>query len=152
VQPTHPVHEVPYHVAQFWDRGVRERVEARTAALQAARKKQQRKDGSATGLSLGEVPRDLRETAKRRPAVKGWVRVLEEPVRRFLIEQSDGGPAREVGADEDDEVVFAGRTAAMRELKERDSWKMARREVGREAVELGMVFESFGDADTASFK
>ena len=90
VHPTHPTHHTPYQLAQFWDRGVRQRVEDRTAKLQAQRKAQQLKSGSATGLGVGQVPRDLRETAKRSPAVRGWVRALEEPVRLFLRAPGQG--------------------------------------------------------------
>ncbi|KAJ3942914.1 uncharacterized protein N0V96_007143 [Colletotrichum fioriniae] len=147
VHPTYPVQVVPYQVAQYWDTGLRQRIEEKTAKLQAQRKKQQRKDGSATGLSVGEVPRDLRDTAKRTPAVRGWVRVLEEPVRSFLKERSEASDAE--GDSEDEEIVFVGRKGMTSAGK---GWKKARREVGSEKVDDGMVFDSLGDDESASFK
>ncbi|OHE95118.1 hypothetical protein CORC01_09505, partial [Colletotrichum orchidophilum] len=147
VHPTYPVQVVPYQVAQYWDTGLRQRIEEKTAKLQAQRKKQQRKDGSATGLAVGEVPRDLRDTAKRTPAVRGWVRVLEEPVRSFLKERSEASDAE--GDSEDEEIVFVGRKGMASAGK---GWKKARREVGSEKVDDGMVFDSLGDDESASFK
>jgi hypothetical protein len=160
VHPTHTIHvNVPYHVAQYWDKGVRQRIEEKTAALNNARKRQQRQNGSATGIGVGEVPRDLRDTAKRTPAVKGWVRVLEEPIRRFLVDQRERVESKasveadlDDSAGDDEEIVFSGRTGAMQELKEKkDLWKKARREGGKEK-EVGMVFDSLGDDESASFK
>lgn len=162
VQPTHPIHRVPYQIAQFWDRGVRDRVEDKTKRLQLARKKQQLLCGSATGLGVGEVPRDLRETAKRTPAVKDWVRTIEEPVRQFMRDQHvllTGSTIASEESDDDDadseeeEIVFAGRTDAMRELQEKKNrWRKAHREKARDQSDSGVVFDSFGDDDSASFK
>lgn len=146
---THPVNDVPYHVAQYWDKGVRQRIEEKTLALQAARKKQQRKNGSATGLCPGEVSRDLRESAKRLPVVKTWVRSLEGPVRRFVIEQ--WGDNLEGSEEEDgEEVLFSGRKsmAIDREI----GWKRARKEMANGKVEVGMVYESQNDDETAALK
>ncbi|KAJ6780355.1 hypothetical protein PWT90_06550 [Aphanocladium album] len=171
VQPTHPINDVPYQIAQFWDRGVRDRINDKTKRLQAARKKQQLLSGSATGLGVGEVPRDLRESAKRSPIIKGWVRALEEPVRQFVHaqhvqmtavaaatatakakEQAIEDSSDELDSDEE-EIVFAGRSDAMRELQEKKAkWRAAHREVSRETVDSGVVFDSFGDGESASFK
>lgn len=163
VRPTHPIHHTPYQLAQFWERGIRQRVEDKAAALQAARKRQQRKAGSATGLGVAEVPRDLRESAKRSPTIRGWVRALEEPVRQYLVGEKtrSGGPvppADDSAADDmdsdDEEIVFVGRSGAMRELNERRQagHKRARREVKRETVDSGVVFDSFGEGESAAFK
>lgn len=163
VRPAHPVRRVPYQLAQFWDRGVRQRVEDKTSALQAARKKQQRNAGSATGLGIGEVPRDLRESAKRNPVIRNWVRSLEDPVRQYLVDEQGrrGEPAQpaddietEKLDSEDEEIVFVGRKSAMRELKEKREarHRMARREVEHEIVDSGVVFDSFGEGDNAAFK
>lgn len=148
---------MPYQVAQYWDRGVRDKLDDRTSKLQAARKKQQLQQGSATGLGVGEVPRDLREYAKRSPLVKGWVRALEEPVREFLGAAANNDVAVEDAEEEmdseDEEIVFAGRSGAMRQLKEKkDRWRMAHREVSKMTVDSGMVFDSFGDDDSAAYK
>ncbi|EMT60551.1 hypothetical protein FOPG_08326 [Fusarium oxysporum f. sp. conglutinans race 2 54008] len=165
VQPTHPIHRVPYQLAQFWDRGVRKQVEDKTARLLAERKKQQLKAGSATGLGAGEVPRDLREATKRSPVVRTWVRSLEEPVRQYLATQQAMAATSAVTADEDDdsaaeqmdsddeEIVFVGRNGAMRELREKKAtWKHAHREVSQETVDSGMLFDSFGTDESAAFK
>lgn len=182
VHPTHTIHHgLPYNLAQFWDRGVRQRVEDKTARLAAQRKAQQLKTGSATGLGAGEVSRDLRETAKRAPAVKSWVRVLEEPVRQFLRssqkaaeaeakdENSDGSLASAEGGDkqaaleaddtssdeEEEKIVFAGRKSAVtgsKAQRQRSGWKMAHREIDEQTVDQGMVFDSFGDDESAAFK
>ncbi|KAM3481336.1 hypothetical protein MY5147_000727 [Beauveria neobassiana] len=152
-EPTHPIHVVPYQVAQYWDRGVRERVGEQTRRLQAARKKQQLLSGNATGLGVGEVPRDLRESAKRSPAVRGWVRALEEPVRRFVHEHLSSGSSAEEDEDEEEalgsdeeEIVFAGRADAMRELREKKT-RAARRDTRH-----GVVFDELGDDESAAFK
>ncbi|KAK1594125.1 R3H-associated N-terminal domain-containing protein [Colletotrichum navitas] len=151
VRPTYPVQVVPYQVAQFWDTGLRQRIEDKTSRLQAQRKKQQRKDGSATGLGVGEVPRDLRDTAKRTPAVRGWVRVLEEPVRAFLAERNEASDAE--GDSEDEEIVFVGRRQGTAATGGGVGWKKARREVGSEPIDTGMVFDALGaDDESASFK
>ncbi|PHH87624.1 hypothetical protein CDD83_8621 [Cordyceps sp. RAO-2017] len=163
VRPTHPIHHIPYQMAQFWDRGIRQRVEDKTAALQAARKRQQRKAGSATGLGVGEVPRDLRDAAKRSPAIRAWVRALEEPVRRYLVHEQgrrgappdplDDSAAEDMDSD-DEEIVFVGRSGAMRELDERRQarHRRARREVEHETVDSGVVFDSLGTGERAAFK
>ncbi|KAI3402109.1 hypothetical protein diail_38 [Diaporthe ilicicola] len=151
-RPVYPVHHVPYHVATFWDRGLRQQVEDKTA------RNKKTAVGSGGG---GRVPRELRDTVKRTPGVKGWLRALEEPVREFLLERHrDAGeaPVREDESDvSDDEVVFVGRKAAAAPTAPappRDAWKGAHREVrdGRR-VDRGMVFDSPDDDDqTGAFK
>ncbi|KAK2000450.1 hypothetical protein LX36DRAFT_572198 [Colletotrichum falcatum] len=137
VRPTHPVHVVPYQVAQLWDApgagGLRQRTEEKTSRLQAQRKRQQRRDGTATGLGAGE-----------------------EPVRAFLARRGDDSDAE--GDSDDDEIVFVGRrqgtaanTAAAGTAG--TGWKKARREVASEPVDTGMVFDALGaDDEGASFK
>ncbi|KAG5936038.1 hypothetical protein E4U53_000296 [Claviceps sorghi] len=167
VRPTHNVHRVPYSLAQFWDRGVRQRLEDRTSARQASRKEQQRGTGSASGLGPGEVPRHLRETAKRTPAVRDWVRALEEPVRQFLREEQQrlAQPVRaprdetvlsavsDMDSD-DEEIVFVGRDGAMRELREKKAarCRAAAAQASHETDHSGLVFDCFGDGESAAFK
>lgn len=150
VKPTHPVRRMPYQLAQFWDRGVRQLVEDKTKQLQATRKKQQLQSGSATGLGVGEVPRDLRESAKRSPIVKSWVRALEEPVRQFIYDEKAHTGGQDVKDEEldseDEEIVFAGRSAAKHKTR------MVRTDADNGAQGSGMVFDSFGDDEGASFK
>lgn len=146
---THPVSDVPYHIAQYWDRGVRQRIEEKTLALQSARKRQQRKNGSATGLCPGEVSRDLRESAKRLPVVKTWVRALEDPVRRYVIEQR-GEKSDSSEDDDEEEILFSGRNSTT--LEKDSGWKRARKEMANGKVEVGMVYESQTEDDAAALK
>ncbi|SPO00084.1 uncharacterized protein DNG_02936 [Cephalotrichum gorgonifer] len=160
---THPVTNVPYRVAKYWDRDLRHHIEEKASALQAARKHRQRQDGRATGLGAGEMSRDLRESLKRTPVVRTWLRELEHPVRAFVSEQ------REMNADEggkdgdeemEDEVLFTGRKkeseAAEKEAEraaEREAgWKRARREMAGGRVEAGLVFEPPRDDEAAALK
>ncbi|KAK1771513.1 R3H-associated N-terminal domain-containing protein [Phialemonium atrogriseum] len=133
VGPTHPVHHVPYQLAQFWDKGLRERVEERKAAFSSRRRAGTGAGSTGAAAAAGRVPRDLRATAKRTPAVKGWLRVLEEPVRRFMVERgvavecasasaaaaaaaaAEEARGLEDNADSDDEqIVFVGRNRGSR--------------------------------------
>ncbi|KAH7319873.1 hypothetical protein B0I35DRAFT_478178 [Stachybotrys elegans] len=166
VRPTHPAHHVPYQLAQFWDRGVRQLVEDKTVKLQTARKKQQLLAGRATGLGLGEVPRDLRETAKRSPLVRTWVKALEDPIRQYVVNQRAARGSEKPGSDdwqhvsdedemdsEDEEIVFVGRNGAMRDLREKSrSWKPASRQVSQGTVDSGMVLDTFGDDEGSSYR
>ncbi|ROT43001.1 hypothetical protein SODALDRAFT_355190 [Sodiomyces alkalinus F11] len=169
--PTHPVQKVPYHLAAYWDREpksgaaapLRQRFDEKHQAQQARRKKQQLANGSATGLGAGMVPRDLRDYAKRSPAVRNWLQHLEEPVRGFAQRQR---AAEALAADEetdidgldseDEEIVFVGRKnqAAATATRAARGWKRATREVGGSggAVESGVVFDDLGDDETAPFK
>lgn len=177
VHPTHPSHHVPYALASFWDCGLRQHVDKKSAKVAAQRKRQQLATGAATGLGRGEVPRDLRESAKRSPVVKTWVRALEEPVRLYLQGHSLGAanaaaaPAPDPAAasatssdeldSEDEEIVFVGRKKAAAAVAAstpsavpapRGGWRLAHREVQDETVDHGMVFDAFGDHESAPFK
>lgn len=146
-RPVYPIHHIPYHVAQFWDRGLRQQVEEKKGS--SSRKQR------GSGEGKGRVPRDLRETVKKTPGVKGWMRGLEEPVRDFLI---DRGQAREPEADKsesdfsDDEVVFVGRKGVPRDGAARDGWKKAHREVHDQQIDRGMIFDSLEDEESGAFK
>ncbi|KAH8680956.1 hypothetical protein BX600DRAFT_520159 [Xylariales sp. PMI_506] len=160
-RPTHPVQYVPYQITAAWDTRMRAEVEAKTAA--AARRKQMQTRTLGDANVAGRVPRELFVRAKKTPAVRIWVRSLEEPVRRFLIERrgatTAGGEARAMaqqrmleddsdsgeGDTEDEEIVFVGRNGSMR-----DGWKKAKRE-GRDD-EKGMVFDAVGDDESSAFK
>ncbi|KAH0491148.1 hypothetical protein TgHK011_002590 [Trichoderma gracile] len=169
VHPTHPIHRVPYQLAQFWDHGVRQRIQDKTAKLQAARKKQQLKSGSATGLGVGEVPRDLRESTKRSPVIRTWVKALEEPVRQYMVDErrkrqaeddEDADSAAEEMDSDDEEIVFVGRNGRMRDLQQKRAaaaataarYRTAHREVSQETVDSGLLFDSFGDDESAAYK
>ena len=147
---THPVHHVPYQIAAAWDMRVRADVEAKKAA--ATLRKQQQTKTLGDDAVAGRVPRELFVRAKKTPAVKTWVRSLEEPVRKFLIDQRRAREKAEVEVEdssdstEDEEIVFVGRNGTMR-----DGWKKARREDKKQgATEEGMVFDALGDDDESS--
>ncbi|KAK4098340.1 hypothetical protein N658DRAFT_432269 [Parathielavia hyrcaniae] len=144
VRPTHRVlPPVPYQLAQYWDKGLRE---------QYIRRHQQHHQHQHHH-SGRHVPRDLRATAKRTPAVKAWLRVLEEPVREWVVERglaviatATVTAAATGTADDDDdvetdpddeEIVFVGRNGRMRDGK---PWKKAQRVAG-EVVDRGLVLE-----------
>jgi hypothetical protein len=143
-------------------------VEEKTAKLQAIRKTQQLKTGSATGLGVGEVPRDLRELAKRTPVIRMWVHAIEEPVRQFLFEEQeryaesvqrqrdhdDVSHESELDSD-DEEIVFVGRDSAMRDLREKKEARRrraAKKPASRDTGSFGLVFDAFGEGENASFK
>lgn len=132
------VQYVPYHVAQHWDAGLRKQVEDKTNVAQKRK---------AAGAGKGRVPRDLRDTVKKTPGVKGWVRTLEGPVRQFLIDQGEGQEAVDESDFSDEEIVFIGRKAAPR-----DGLKKAHREVDGHAVDRGMIYDSLEDGESGSFK
>ncbi|KAK2613718.1 hypothetical protein N8I77_000610 [Diaporthe amygdali] len=153
-RPVYPIHHVPYHVATFWERGLRQQAEDKSAA---ARKKK----AAAAAAGAGRVPRELRDTVKRTPGVKGWLRALEEPVRQFLLDRHQAAgeaPVREDESDvSDDEVVFVGRKKAgpppaAAAAAPRDAWKGAHREVRETPVDRGMVFDSAEDDESGAFK
>ncbi|PHH64425.1 hypothetical protein CDD81_4646 [Ophiocordyceps australis] len=160
VQPTHRVHHVPYQMAQFWDQGLHQRIQEKTLALKDARKRHQLKAGSATGTGIGEVPRDLRDTSKRSPVIRDWIRTLEEPLRQYLTaarleRQGHQEPTNEQDMDSDEEeIIFSGRSGAMQELKEKRAprLKLARRQVQSQTVDSGMVYDSLGEGESAAFK
>lgn len=98
------------------------------------------------------MPRELFLRAKKTPAVKTWVRSLEEPVRKFLVdrrvarEEAEASVEDSSDSTEDEEIVFVGRNGTMR-----DGWKKARREDKKQgSTEEGMVFNALGDDDESS--
>ena len=140
---------MPYQLAQYWDKGLRELHHTRTAQHRHTKEEP----------SVGHVPRDLRTTAKRTPAVKSWLRVLEEPVRQFVVERGlavaadhtgAGGESSDETDPEDEEIVFVGRGGAMRDGK---PWKRAERKVGgEEGRERGMVMDGMEEGEGGAFK
>ncbi|KAK8119391.1 uncharacterized protein PG998_004017 [Apiospora kogelbergensis] len=149
-RPTHPVHHVPYQIAAAWDLRLRADVEAKKAA--AALRKQQHTKTLGDDAVAGRVPRELFLRAKKTPAVKTWVRSLEEPVRKFLVdrrvarEEAEASVEDSSDSTEDEEIVFVGRNGTMR-----DGWKKARREDKKQgSTEEGMVFDALGDDDESS--
>lgn len=145
VTPTHRVQHIPYQLAAYWDTkgGVRERVEERKAKF------------SSTHTGSAKVPESLRIKAKRTPAVKAWLRELEQPVRQFLVERGAAEEDSDSLDSEDEEIVFVGRNGRTDEPRPSPSpaWKRARREKKAEGkVEEGMVIDELGDDESAAFK
>ncbi|KAI1382405.1 hypothetical protein F4677DRAFT_401850 [Hypoxylon crocopeplum] len=168
-RPLHPVNHVPYQIAVAWDLRVRAQVESKKAA--AARRKQMQTRTLGDAHVAGRVPRELFQRAKKTPAVKTWVRSLEEPVRRYLVElevaKEPSSSDSEVDT-EDEEIVFVGRDCSTR-----DGWKKARREsrgkggdkevifVSRDGgmrepkgktKDEGMIFDALGDDADSAFR
>lgn len=65
--------------------------------------------------------------------------------------------AEEMDSD-DEEIVFVGRNGRMRDMQQKRAaaaaaqYRMAHREVSQETVDSGLLFDSFGDDETAAFK
>ncbi|KAI8961407.1 R3H-associated N-terminal domain-containing protein [Daldinia sp. FL1419] len=146
-RPLHPVNHVPYQIAVIWDKQVRVEVETKKAI--AARRKEVQTRTLGDAHVAGRVPRELFQRAKKIPAVKTWVRSLEEPVRRYLVEQELAKePASSESEDtEDEEIVFVGRDG-----NTRDGWKKARRGTKGKTEEEGMIFDALGDDADSAFR
>ncbi|KAI0008502.1 hypothetical protein F4779DRAFT_586651 [Xylariaceae sp. FL0662B] len=148
-RPLYPVHHIPYHIAAVWDMRMRAEVETKKAI--AARRKQMQTRTLGDAHVAGRVPRELFQRAKKTPAVKSWVRSLEEPVRKFLVEwevarEPPPPPPSDEGTD-DEEIVFVGRNGSMR-----DGWKKAKRENKGKAEEKGVVIDALDDEDGGAFR
>ncbi|KAI1209026.1 uncharacterized protein F4807DRAFT_461145 [Annulohypoxylon truncatum] len=145
-RPLYPVNHIPYQIAIAWDKRVRAEVEEKRAA--AARRKQMQTRTLGDEHVTGRVPRELFQRAKKTPAMKTWVRSLEEPVRQYLVEQqlvNEPTSSNSEDDTEDEEIVFVGRDGSMRE-----GWKKAKRENQDKTEEEGMIFDALGnDADRA---
>ncbi|KAL7629133.1 hypothetical protein AAE478_000652 [Parahypoxylon ruwenzoriense] len=146
-RPLHPVNHVPYQIAAMWDLRVRAEVEKRKTV--AARRKQMHTRTLGDEHVSGRVPRELFQRAKKTPAVKTWVRSLEEPVRRYLIESeiAKESPSTDEGETEDEEIVFVGRNGSMR-----DGWKKAKRDTKGKTMEEGMIFDALDDDADSAFR
>ncbi|KAI1143270.1 R3H-associated N-terminal domain-containing protein [Hypoxylon sp. FL0543] len=147
-RPLHPVNHVPYQIAVVWDKRMRVEVEAKKAI--AARRKQIQTRTLGDAHVAGRVPRELFQRAKKTPAVKTWVRSLEEPVRRYLVEQELAKEPEPLVSDEDtedEEIVFVGRDGTMRE-----GWKKAKRESNGKTEGEGMIFDALGDDADSAFR
>ncbi|OTB05998.1 hypothetical protein M426DRAFT_319368 [Hypoxylon sp. CI-4A] len=146
-RPLYPVNHVPYHIAVVWDSRVRAEVETKRSI--AARRKQMQTRTLGDDHVAGRVPRELFQRAKKTPAVKTWVRSLEEPVRRYLVDQDLAKEPTHSDDDstEDEEIVFVGRDGSTR-----DGWKKAKREYKGKTEEEGMIFDALGDDADSAFR
>ncbi|PHH69205.1 hypothetical protein CDD82_7921 [Ophiocordyceps australis] len=160
VHPTHQVHHIPYAMAESWDQGLAQCIQEKTSALKAARKRQQLKAGSATGIDVGEVPRDLRDMSKRSPVIRHWLRTLEEPLRQYLTaarlgRQGHQEPTNEPDLDSDEEeIIFRGRSRAIQQLKEKQAARLqlARRQLQSQPVGSALVYHSLGEGKSAALR
>lgn len=145
-RPTHPINHVPYGIAAAWELRVRAEVETRTAAL-ARRKQALTRTLGDKGVS-GRVPRELCQRAKKTPAVRTWVRSLEEPVRQYLVARAVVGEGDEglrtddsessSGLDsEDEEIVFVGRNGSMRDGKRKDQHAREGKHEAQRVADIG---------------
>lgn len=163
-QPTHPIHHIPYALASYWDQthhthqltskasSFQKRNLDRTSAQQAASKRAQLLRGTATGLGAGEVPRDLREAAKRSQVVKSWVRDLEGPIREWVRGERSRQEEQDDGVESDEEeIVFVGRKGNSANDAREETRSDERREQRRDDA-AAMVLDSFGDVENASYK
>ncbi|KAI2473593.1 R3H-associated N-terminal domain-containing protein [Annulohypoxylon bovei var. microspora] len=147
-RPLYPVNHIPYQIAVAWDKRVRAEVEAKKAV--AARRKQMQTRTLGDEHVTGRVPRELFQRAKKTPAVKTWVRSLEEPVRQYLVDQElVKEPVSPNSEDdtEDEEIVFVGRDGSMRE-----GWKKAKRETQGKTEDEGMIFDALGNDTDSAFR
>lgn len=174
-RPVYPIQHIPYHVAQYWDRGLRQQVEDKRNNTAARKQKGGAAAAVDNGPRGGKVPRDLRETVKKTPGVKGWVRTLEEPVREFLVERgarvtrADPPASKEEEHRDDDdddesdfsdeEIVFVGRskktaaaTGSSHTQQQDPAWKKAHRQVGEQQIDRGMIFDSLEEDESGAFK
>ncbi|KAI0164990.1 R3H-associated N-terminal domain-containing protein [Xylariaceae sp. FL1272] len=168
-RPTHPVNHVPYQIAAHWELHVRRDVESRNAAL-VKRKQALTRTLGDEGVA-GRVPRELCIRAKKTPVVRTWVRSLEEPVRKYLVERhvakesendlktDDSESFSDSMDSEDEEIVFVGRNGSMRDgrgsgksKRQEPSWKKARRQQEGQAKDEGMLFDPHGDEDGGNFR
>ncbi|KAI1383422.1 R3H-associated N-terminal domain-containing protein [Hypoxylon trugodes] len=144
-RPLYPVNHVPYQIAVFWDKRVRAEVETKKAI--AAQRKQMQTRTLGDAHVSGRVPRELFQRAKKTPAVKTWVRSLEEPVRRYLVEQDLAKEPTDSEDTEDEEIVFVGRDGTTR-----DGWKKAKRESKGKTEGEGMILDALGDDADSAFR
>lgn len=154
-----------YHLAHYWDRGLRQRADEEATRRLSARKAAERATGRATGVAPGEVPRGLRCVLKRSPAVWAWACAIEEQVRRVAtaVVNGGGGDWEEVCVDEPDDqlemeddelVVLVDSRRRRSELRARDL-RPSDAGAGAGPVPLGVVgvvFENLGEGEGASFK
>lgn len=74
------------------------------------------------------------------------------------IHDEDVDSAAEEMDSDDEEIVFVGRNGRMRDMQQKRAaaaaaqYRMAHREVSQETVDSGLLFDSFGDDETAAFK
>jgi hypothetical protein len=168
VQPTHPVHHVPYYLAPLWDH----RAEAAALRKREVAHKNMKAatnpynpSGAPNSLpnSTGErgiVPKELREKMKKSKGAKGLLRELEKEIRGFVESweekerekererEREGLPRSEDLDSDDDEVIFVGRNGLCSDEK---ISPRTSQELGREKLLLDAPVEdraaSFGYVD-----
>jgi hypothetical protein len=123
IQPTHPVHHVPYYLAPLWDAGYAKQNAARKEREQRAKKHVVE---GAAAEAAGKVPKELREKLKRSKAAKGMLQDLEKEVRSFVekweikCQRMEERGIIEPDSEEEDEIVFIGRNGEMSDARTSD--------------------------------
>ncbi|CZT19566.1 uncharacterized protein RCC_05417 [Ramularia collo-cygni] len=119
VQPTHPVHRVPYFLAPLWDAGYARQSTERKMRADAA------KVPTKEEATAAKVTQQLRLKLKRSKGAKGLLMDLEEEVRGFVSAWEE--KARQLESEgliepdsEDEEIVFVGRNGAMSDERKKE--------------------------------
>lgn len=119
VQPTYPVHRVPYFLAPLWDAGYARQSTERKMQADAA------KSTTKEEAAAAKVTQDLRAKLKRSKGAKGLLMDLEEEVRGFVSAWEE--KARQLENEgliepdsEDEEIVFVGRNGAMSDERKKE--------------------------------
>lgn len=119
VQPTYPVHRVPYFLAPLWDAGYARQSTERKMRADAS------KSTTKEEAAAAKVTQDLRAKLKRSKGAKGLLMDLEEEVRGFVSAWEE--KARQLESEgliepdsEDEEIVFVGRNGAMSDERKKE--------------------------------
>jgi hypothetical protein len=144
VQPTHPVHRVPYFLAPLWDAEYRRKALERQTREAAARAPASREEAAAA-----RVAQELRAKLKKSRGAKGLLQDLEEDVRGFVRQWEEKQRELEseglIEADSsDEEIVFVGRNGAMSDDRTRE-----KEDKGLEKDKL--IFQGLVDDHGAAF-
>ncbi|EME44036.1 hypothetical protein DOTSEDRAFT_71739, partial [Dothistroma septosporum NZE10] len=144
VQPTYPVHRVPYILAPLWDAEYAKSAKDRQKRAEAARVPASKEDAAAA-----KVTSELRAKLKKSRGAKGLLQNLEEDVRGFVQQWDEKQKQMESDGlidpdSEDEEIVFVGRNGAMSDER--------KKEKDQQALEKDkMIFESLLDDHGAAF-
>jgi len=127
IRPTYPRRTVPYYLAPLWDAAEFQRaIETKLKGRRnSARNHGKRVHVSPMEEAAANIPKEVRAKLKRAKAAKGLLQDLEESVRTFVRKWNDRETRlREDGlhdvpltsdSEEDEEIVFVGRSGAMHE-------------------------------------
>ncbi|KXT18737.1 hypothetical protein AC579_2673 [Pseudocercospora musae] len=120
VQPTHPVHSVPYFLAPLWDAEYARKQQERQKRVQASKQHASKEEAAAA-----KVTQELRAKLKKSRGAKGLLQDLEEEVRGFVQQWEQKQKELESEGliepdSSDEEIVFVGRNGAMSDKRKRE--------------------------------